>query len=117
MRDDVWNIIHSLTNDPDPYPEDELTKEGDFRDDAYTITINSVRGEAISSVIEYASWLSDSGLLYVGHYLGNIRNVLDLHLNKDPSIAVRAAYAHYFSLLLYLDQQWTLAHVDEIFPL
>ncbi len=118
FQHDIWAMIRILAEDIDPLPEDEVNKEWETRDDAYHITINSVRGEAISSVVEFGLWLIRNWWKWILDLkLDDLKWVLEKHLYYDNSIWVRAAYAHNFSYLFVLDKEWALSLVKYIFPL
>lgn len=129
LRENIWKIIEPLTEDPNPTPAEEHTKDGDFVDDAYTLSINTTRGQAMNTVIEYALWvyrnlekikeigkdkLKKGGLIF----MPEVQKVLERHLdpNVDSSIAVRAVYGRFFPWILLIDPPWTIAHLDEILP-
>lgn len=125
LYDKVWKIVQILTDDPNPTPEQELTREGTISEDAYGLTINSVRGEAMTAVIEFGLWVTrifeklpedkrPKGKIF--SIFPEMQKILEQHLTSDPSIAVRAAYGRYLPWLLLLDKDWTLAHLKEIFP-
>jgi len=52
-RKEVWNILLTLTEDPEPSPKDEINSEMD----PATLSINTVRGLALHAVIRYALWV------------------------------------------------------------
>jgi hypothetical protein len=124
LKDAIWHIIEVLTEDPNPTPEQELTNEGSLSEDAYGLTINSVRGEAMTAVVEYGLWMSrlfaklpkEDQLERTFNLFPSMQDILEKHLSTDPSIAVRAAYGRYFPWILYLDRKWTIDHLKEIFP-
>jgi len=127
LREKLWSIIEPLTEDPDPKPEDEAVRDDSFMNDAYTLTINTTRGEAMVAVVEYALWVYRSidklpegketlkGGLNV---MPEVKAVLEKHLDpqEDPSIAVRAVYGRFFPWFLLIDEPWTLTNLDKIFP-
>ncbi len=125
LRDSVWRILEPLTLDPDPTPEHEQTYGGPNMDPA-TVSINTVRGNAMHAVVLYALWVrrnvavDESGK---GNWPGfdavpEVRCVLDHHLDpsQDPSISVRSVYGQYLSQLVYLDKEWVVNNIDRIFP-
>ncbi len=125
LHEKVWKIIEILTDDPNPTSEQELTREGTLTEDAYGLTINTVRGEAMTAVVEYGLWITrlidklpenKKPTLKGFALLPKIQSILEKHLTNDPSIAVRAVYGRYFPWILYLGNDWTLAHVKDIFP-
>lgn len=127
FREKVWSIIEPLTHDPDPTPADETQRE-ENNDDAYSLAINSARGEAMGAIMEYALWVYrcieksiDGKEKIKGGFalMPEIKIILDWHLNpsNDPSIAVRAIYGRFFPWLLLMDRQWTLDNLNLILPL
>jgi hypothetical protein len=125
LHEKVWKIIAILTDDPNPAPEQELTRDGTLTEDAYGLTINTVRGEAMTAVVEYGLWITrlidnlpeDKRPTLKGFaLLPNIQSILEKHLKSDPSIAVRAIYGRYFPWILHLGHDWTLGHIKDIFP-
>lgn len=125
FREKIWTIIEPLTHDQDPTPEDEA-KRGESYDDAYSLAINTSRGEAMGAVMEYSLWVyrrieetEGKEKLKEGFSLmPEVRDVLEFHLdpNNDPSIAVRAVYGRFFPWLLLLDREWVLKNLDKIMP-
>jgi hypothetical protein len=124
LRERLWKILEPLTHDPEPSPESEKDKEGDLVDDAYSLAINTTRGEAMVAVFEYALWvyrnLEKKGASEKLNFntMPEVSSVLEKHLNpeSDPSIAIRAVYGRFFPWLLLMDRKWTISHLDDIFP-
>ena len=56
-REKVWRVIEILSNHPEPDLKYEKKYGGDNMDPA-TLSINTIRGEAIHGVINYALWCS-----------------------------------------------------------
>jgi hypothetical protein len=124
LYEKIWKIIEVLSDDPNPTPEQELTQEGILIENAYNLTINTVRGEALTAVVEYALWMTriveklpedkrpkEKGL----DLLPNVKIILEKHLT-DPSIAVRAVYGRYLPWILLIGREWTISHLKDIFP-
>jgi hypothetical protein len=95
--------------------------------DPPTLAINSVRGEAMSVVVQYALWVrrhldernrgtqdSATGLIDMPEAM----TVLDRHLDPsiDPSPAVRSVYGRYLPWLILLDEVWVESNLSRIFP-
>lgn len=127
LRNRVWNIIEQLTHDPNPTPEEELDKSGKTIIDAYSLSINTTRGDAVGGVMEYALWVLREGAKNETGIVTNpegfakmpeVKEVLERHLDPkyDPSIAVRAVYGRFFPWLFLLDKEWTLKNKEKIFP-
>lgn len=126
LREQVWSILRPLTDDPDPTPEFEARYGGSNMDPA-TLSINTVRGEAMHAIVRYALWVrrhlkaSPDGRTSVGRgfdAMPEVRDVLDFHLDpdRDPSLAVRAVYGQWFPWLAFLDSRWAATRKDAIFP-
>lgn len=126
-REQVWTIIEQLTTDPEPSPEYEETYGGSNMD-PMTLAINTVRGEAMHTVVEYALWVrrhtldedvQDEPTPGGFEQIPGAREVLDAHLDtkNDPSVAVRAVYGQWFPQLYLIDRDWATDRVADIFPL
>lgn len=127
LREQIWTILHRLTIDPDPTPDYEVQYSNSSNQDVSNLSINTVRGEAIHSVIRYALWLrgyqekSENRAELISNGFGEIpevKQVLEEHLNlnSDPSLAIRSIYGQWFPWLVLLDEHWTQHHVASIFP-
>jgi len=85
-----------------------------------SIAINSTRGQAIESVMWYARWVRVTTPEAVRPTtfvdMPEVRDLLDEHLTNDRSIAVRAIYGQFLSLLRALDQDWFAENVARFFP-
>lgn len=125
-REEVWSLIRPLTDDPSPTPDDESPKKDETGMDPLTLSINSVRGEAMHSAIRYALWVHRHlQTADEGHDQGfpgfermpEVREVLEAHLNpeQDPSLAIRAVYGEWFPWLVVLDSRWAASKKEEIF--
>ena len=125
-RDIVWQILKPLTTDPDPTPEHE-TRFGGSNMGPATLSINTVRGEAMHAVIRYALWVrrhlekepTASQLFEHGFdEMSEVRGVLDEHLvqARDPATSIRAVYGQWFPWLVLLDAKWARERLATIFP-
>ena len=126
LRKRVWDILESLTDDPQPTPEYEERYGGSNMDPA-TLSINTTRGEAMHAVVRYALWVrrhleKEPGLeerLQKGfEVIPEVRKVLEVHLDpvREPSLAIRAVYGQWFPWLVLLDPDWASANAVRIFP-
>jgi hypothetical protein len=125
LQKNLWAVLRTLCNDPDPTPEHE-GRYGGSNMDPSNLSINTTRGEAMHAVIRYALWVRRTidpnpeprpGKSWFAE-LDEVREVLDEHLDpaKDPSYAIRSVYGQWFPWLLSLDQAWTKQNVPRIFP-
>jgi hypothetical protein len=120
LREQLWNVLAPLTDDPDPAPDREKDRDGmDFLGTA----INSVRGNAMFAVLQYAVWAKRQ--LDAAHQaptnmsaLPEVAEVLDAHLDieRDPSLAIRSVFGEAFPTLHWLDATWTSERVLKVFP-
>src|SRR5262249_38280503 len=96
-------------------------------DDPATVSLNTVRGEAMHSVVRYALWVrrnllkEDEVGASVSHGLGEmpeVKEVLEAHLDptRDPSLSVQAIYGLWFPSLVFLDRNWSTENMSGVFP-
>ena len=121
LRSNVWAVIDSAADDPDPSPEDDA--ESTF--DVATASINTVRGEAAHAVVRYALWVyrsvmdpsAEDSPAFDLNGVPEVRKRLDRHLDPaiEPSPSVRAVYGQWFPHLTLLDADWTEKNTDRIF--
>ncbi len=122
-RELVWQILEPLTSDPDPTPEHEAKYGGNNMDPA-TMAINTVRGKAFHTLIQYALWVrrnidqlaSKPPLSF--DVMPEVRRALEEHLEveREPSLTIRSVYGRYFPWLQHLDRDWAQGAVPRIFP-
>jgi len=123
LRRAVWEILLPLTDDPDPTPE----RERGSTMDPLTLSLNTIRGEAMHGLVRYALWCKrdteseDGGPQDAPRgfdAMPEVREVLDRHLepDNDPSLAVRSVYGQWFPWLAQLDQEWVASRLQKIFP-
>lgn len=126
LRTSAWRLLKPFTDDPDPTPEDEEAQGGSEMDPAQ-YAVNTVRGRAMHSVIDYAWWVrrhliqEPDGVERVARGFGEmpeVRRILNRHLNPkiDPSLAVRSVYGRWLPWLVTLDRNWVRQNLSKIFP-
>jgi hypothetical protein len=124
LRELAWSVLRPLSDDPDPTEESEERFGGDNMDPT-TLAVNTVRGQAIGSVVKYAVWVHRH--LEAGRPPRNaigfdrmpeVREVLDDHLDldHDPSYAIHSLYGQWFPWLGLVDEAWAAENVGRIFP-
>ncbi len=121
----AWVILAALAEDPDPTPAHE-TQYGGENMDPLTLSLNSVRTQALHAVIQYALWRfreyearGDTEALKRGFAnMPEVRELLEKHMqpSHDPSLAVRAVFGRWLPWLLLIDPVWTRAHLAQILP-
>lgn len=126
LRDHVWQVLRELTKDPEPTPQYER-EFGGTNMDPVTMSINTVRGEAMHTVVRYALWVrrhiakavdAEHRIAHGFEELSEVREVLEAHLDPshDPSLAIRAVYGEWLPWLILLDRAWTTDNLSRIFP-
>lgn len=126
LRTKVWEVLSSLTDDPDPTPEHEQRYGGSNMDPA-TLSINTTRGSAMHAVVRYALWVRrhieltsyrKEHIKQGFEEMPEVREILDYHLkpSHDPALAIRAVYGQWLPWLVKLDPQWVAQNIANIFP-
>ena len=121
----VWVVLHPLTEDEDPTPDDEALYSGPTME-PFTLAMNTIRGEAMEAAIRYAMWFrrhkeqEAQGQQNIALRLDEmpyIRDVLNRHLDPqhDPSPAIRSVYGRRYPQLVWLDSVWATEHASTIF--
>jgi hypothetical protein len=117
-REQVWKVISTVLNDPDPYDTDGRSYGGAF---VGSLSLNTPRGIAIDAVIDYAVWIRKHRSPELSKDVGvfsempEVQIALEEHLFRDLSQAVREVYGRRFAWLVFLDKGWATANVDAIF--
>jgi hypothetical protein len=119
LRYEVWSVLETLTEDPNPTPAYE-ERYGGTNQDPFTLSLNTLRGEAFHTLFKYINWcrktldIADRTL----ESTPEILPVLEKHLNPeaDSSLAVRAVYGERLPALVAFDPEWVSAHLATIFP-
>lgn len=121
-RGEVWTILRSLSDDPDPTTEHEARYGGGNSDPA-SLAINCTRSLALSGIIGFAQWAAEGSSPAEGapatlDAIPEVREVLERHLDPevDPSLAVRSVYGQRYVTLWLLDGTWTRSITPRIFP-
>jgi hypothetical protein len=121
LRKEALEILEKLTEDPDPTPEDEahyLSRSSD----PSTLSINTIRGEAMHAVVQTALWIrrtfenapNREALVARGlEEMPEVRLVLERRLNPaiDSSLTTRSVYGRWLPALHFLDRQWFEQHL------
>jgi hypothetical protein len=123
LRSRLWAVLEVLTSDPEPdraYEE----KYGGTNMDPATLALNTIRGRALQSVVNYAVWVKRN----IAHAtepvaspiseMPEAQRVLELHLDvsRDDSYAVRSVYGQYLAWIIDVDEKWAAGLVPRIFP-
>ncbi|HCF99617.1 MAG TPA: hypothetical protein DEV93_03635 [Chloroflexi bacterium] len=112
----MWHVIEGLAGSVHPTPEFEF-QYGPPNMSPMTLSLNTVRAQALLLAIDYASWQRRwIGEEWAG-LPNEVRDLLEAHLTPggDPSIAVRSVYGNRLPALFYLDHAWVESHLTLIF--
>jgi len=118
----VWQLIDALTRDPNPAPADEAA-EGKCRMDPFTLSLNTVRGEAMHAVFSFIHWIrshspeaapSGGNLDDVPEARAALEARLDAQL--EPSLTIRSVFGANIPRLAHWAEVWLCDHLGEIFP-
>lgn len=117
LADRVWHALDALSWDPNPTPEHE-ERYGGSNMDPLTLSINTVRGEAMHAVIQYATWRKLEQEELDLESLPEVASNLEAHLDpaRDRSEATRAAFGARLGLLDWVDPQWLADRLPLLFP-
>jgi len=118
-RDIIWEIIVTLLQDDEPSLEYE-EEYGSDNIDPVTLSLNTVRGKAMHTLIQYALWCVSCLNLSKSEdkMVPEVKKKLEEMLNSDvePTLIVRAVYGLYLPTLIYLNKNWTKNNLQKIFP-
>jgi hypothetical protein len=117
-RQAVWALLLRAARSEDP----ALEKDGLESLDAATLSINSLRGVAMHSVVKYGLWvrassLGPNGPVPIHETASEVLELLDERLDplQESSPAVRAVYGQWFPWLVLLDRAWAASAVNKVF--
>gem|GEM_PF-4490487 len=119
LRGRLWAILQRLSSHPNPTPEEEKSHAPGFGD-LHGYSINTVRGTALRTVIDYALWvyrsLGDHAILT--RDMPEVATLLEEHLDviTDPTPSTRTAYGERLPWLILMDKEWASRQVQRIFP-
>ena len=124
FKKDIFEILRILTNDEEPTTEEELNNiKGNWR--ISDMSINTVRGIAMNRLIDFAYWnaihSNDESTLNnhsISKLPDQIKSILEAHFDYelDPSYTIRYIFGFHLNRLIYLDKEWILEHLMNIFP-
>lgn len=112
LLNQAFELIARLLEDPDPTIHDDAEPDSSS---LLTTAINSVRGNALLALLQYAIRRHDPA---TPTFDPAISRLLDRRLDTtiDPSPAIRSLYGEKIRLLAGLDEAWTRQRISQIFP-
>jgi hypothetical protein len=127
LRPEAWGVLEKLTEDPEPTPEDEGKYFENNNAEPSSLSINTVRGEAVHAVVQYALWVrrgfessADRDALIARGFaeMPEVRVVLERGLDEsaEPTLTIRSVYGRWAPWLHFLEPEWFEKNVAKIFP-
>lgn len=120
-RNQVWDLLTRLVDDPEPTPEHEA-RYGPPNMDPLTYSLNTVRGAAFHGTFLFMLWHERNAKEEGQDWNFAERDpaateVLDEHLDsaRDPSVAVRATYGWWLPFVLEKDLNWVTNRSRSLF--
>jgi hypothetical protein len=120
LADRVWAVLEPMSWDDEPSLGYEK-RYGGSNMDPLTLSLNTVRGQAMHAVIEFAVWkkkqTSDDEPFAMSS-MPDVGQNLERHLDTDrePSETVRAVFGSRLHQLLWVDREWLASQVPRLFP-
>ena len=117
-RSQIWAILDLLLKDEEPTVEQE--RESSM--DPVTLSINTVRGIALNSVVYYSLWvqnqlklqgISEDQMLTL---MPEVTSALTDNIMTETTLAVRSVYGRWLPRIIALDKNWFVKHYHEFFP-
>jgi len=121
LSEAIWNSIAVLCEHLDPTLEHEK-EYGGTNMDPYTMSINTVRGEAHHILFEYMVWRNrikkaNSISKETGPSIPNeVKGFITTHLETEESLSVRSVYGIFFPWIISYDKEFAKLVVAKIFP-
>ena len=123
----IRDILLRLIRDPDPTREDEESRTGGAMDWP-SVRLNVARGVAALALLQYA--LRHARIHKREHEAAqadrdcarrmepSVKSAFAdmLDKEKEPSVGVHSLFGEFLPNFLFLDRDWTVAHLDKIFP-
>jgi len=121
LRGKVFEILSVLTDDKDPTATFE--QRSTWADEPATLSINTVRGEAMHSLIAHAIWvhrhlsLKEPKTVNISQ-MSEVKNILEqkLDIKVEATYAIRSVYGQFFRHLCHIDVDWVNQNLKLIFP-
>lgn len=120
LRLKIWSIIEYICENSEPDLEYE-EKYGGENSDLYTLSINTVRGQAFHALLNYIFWCNKNlkPKSSSGKIPSEAKKVLETHLDKDkePGLIIRSVYGRFFPWIYTYDKTWAQQIISQVFPI
>jgi len=119
-KDKIFKIIDFLCKHEDPTEEYEH-KYGGENIDPFTMSINTVRGQAFHALFSYMFWcnrMSGENTVNQSIIPDEVKKILKRHLiiKYEKSLTIRSVYGRYLPWLYLIDKKWTEGILTNLFP-
>lgn len=115
LRTKIWEIIEGLAASPvgDDVPSANR--------DPVSSCVNSLRGQSLECVLDYAAWVKSEGGNTPARGLiavPEIQPTLEENVRKEtqPSLAIHSFFGLNLGRLFALDTAWAISNLEQIFP-
>jgi|GEM_PF-5793675 hypothetical protein len=122
-KEKIWEIIEYLCYYGANSQDSQYRKSNDEGLDPFTLSLNSIRGAAMYTLIDYALWYAyNTKDQHTGEHPNRMEdrviNLLETKLdkNKDNSLDVHSTFGFFIANLAYLNFDWLKNNLDKIFP-
>jgi hypothetical protein len=118
QRAPIWAILDLLLKDEEPTIEQE--RESSM--DPVTLSINTVRGIALNSVVYYSLWIQNQLKLQgisedqMFTLMPEVSAALTDSIRAENTLAVRSVYGRWLPQFIALDKSWFVNHYHDFFP-
>ncbi len=116
FRKTLGGLLRALCTQPDWHLDNHITVHL-FRDEPFTDAINSTRGCALRSMVEFGRWIRRHD---EETEITEIRSILEQRFGSDAgnplTIPEYALLGQYFTHIFHLDNAWTAEHKSDFFP-
>jgi hypothetical protein len=116
VSDKAWRVIDPITWDAEP-TRDYESQDGRETMDPLTLSLNSVRGQAMHAAIAYGLWAKELDTGEGGSRLDAVRENLIAHLDpeREPTATIRGVFAARFGSLINIDEGWAATVANQVF--
>jgi hypothetical protein len=123
----IWKILEQLAEDSSLTPGFDRDYRYLSSDGYYISSINTVRGKAIHTIMQYALWIRNywqkennkkANNASFFNEIPEVKIFLERHLNlnHNPSLIIRSIYGYWLPTLMDIDLDWTTQNLETIFP-
>lgn len=128
LRERLWGLIETLCHDrAKSYVVRDISQEDPRVHDYLNFAINSPRGKAVETALEYARWVANHTKRLEGekevvpdgfNAMPEVREMLEWQIARDNrTIEAMAVIGSRIGLIYWIDKQWLADNTARLFPL